>query len=494
MPGVSIQTAVRVGPSAATAVETSQAFFVGKTVRGPIGEATLVTSLAEFTAIYGGYASYSYMHPTVETFFEEGGTRAYIGRVAGSAATTGLRTLDTTAGAGGTAVMTISANGPGDWSEDITVQCVNPGTATGTFIIKIYDDGTLLYSTGNCTTVTQAVGRINSSPAASKVVVAADLGAASNLVPHNDASAVALSAGDDDESSVVVANYVTGLELFLESFGTGVVACPESSHTTVQTGLANHANSYNRTAFLFGAFDDTIAEAKTAGQTLSAADLNAEHVAYFYPWVYVPTSTSGVNRLIPPVGYAAAKRAVAHTQVGAHKPGAGLISVAAFVNGVAIDIDKTNGDALDEAYVNAIRIINNTIRVYGARSLSPDTTNYRYITAQDVVNKVVVEANRSLEDLLFSVIDGRNTVFSAVESKLFAILEPLRSNGALFEAFDANGKRVDFGYSVKCDASLNPTSQLADGLVKARIGLRVSSVGDRIEVDIIKSNLTKSVV
>jgi hypothetical protein len=402
--------------------------------------------------------------------------------------------LDTVAGAGGTNVMTITANGPGAWSADITVQCVNPGTATGTFIIKIFDGGTLLYSTGNCSTVTQAVGRINSSPTASKRVIATDLGAASNLLPHNDASAVALSAGDDDESDVVVANYVTGLELFLESLGTGVVACPDSSHSTVQLGLANHANSYNRLAFLYGAFDDTIAEAMSAGQALSAADANTEHVAYFFPWVFVPTSTPGVNRLVPPLGYAAAKRAVAHTQVGAHKPGAGLISVASFVNGVALDIDKTNGDKLDEAFVNAIRVINNTIRIYGARSLSSDTTNFRYITAQDVVNKVVVEANRSLEDLLFSVIDGRNTVFSAVESKLFAILEPLRTNGSLFEAFDANGKRIDFGYSVKCDASLNPTSQLADGLVKARIGLRVSSIGDKIEVEIIKSNLTKSVV
>jgi len=77
---------------------------------------------------------------------------------------------------------------------------------------------------------------------------------------------------------------------------------------------------------------------------------------------------------------------------------------------------------------------------------------------------------------------------------LFAILEPLRAKGALFEAFDANGRRIDFGYTVKCDQSINPTTQLADGLIKARVGLRVSSVGDKIEVDIIKSNLTKSVV
>ena len=492
MPGVSIQTAVRVGPNAATAVETSQLFAVGKAARGPVNTAKLVTSLAEFEAIYGGYASYSYLHPTIETFFEEGGTRAYISRVVGASASTGSITL-AEGGVGGDNVMTITANGPGAWSSGITVETVNPGTVSNTFIVRIYDNGTLLYTTGNCTSVAQAVGRINSSASASKLVTATDLQASGSPLPQNSA-ATAMSAGDDNEETVTAANYVTGLNLFLESYGTGVVICPESSNSTVQSGLATHANTYNRIAFLSGAYDDTIAEAKTAGNTLSASDLHAEHVAYFYPWVYIPTSVAGVNRLIPPVGYAAAKRAVAHTQVGAHKPGAGLISVAQFVNGVATDIDKTNGDALDDSYVNAIRVINNTVRVYGARSLSPDTTNFRYITAQDVVNQVVVEAYRSLEDLIFSVIDGRNTIFSAVESKLFSILEPLRANGALFEAFDVNGKRIDFGYTVKCDPSLNPTTQLADGLIKARVGLRVSSVGDKIEVDIIKSNLTKSVV
>jgi hypothetical protein len=35
---------------------------------------------------------------------------------------------------------------------------------------------------------------------------------------------------------------------------------------------------------------------------------------------------------------------------------------------------------------------------------------------------------------------------------------------------------------------------LANGLVKARVGVRVSSIGDRIEIDIVKSNLTSTVV
>lgn len=491
MVGVNIQTAVRTGPSNSVTPSASQMFLVGVTERGSVTQANLVTSLSEFEAIYGGYISTGYAHPAVQTFFEEGGTRAWIARTAGTAAapTTGTLALLNSAGSPATC-MTISANGPGSWSTAIKV-VVATGSVAGTKIVTLFDNDVLFFSSGNCSTSLQIVGRINAHPVASKKVVAVDSGTAT--LPANLSTSNTLSAGTS--TAPLVGDIVnTANNLFLESYGTGVVICPESSHTTVQTGLATHANTYNRLAFLYGAFDNTIAQAITAGDTLAAAAVSTEHVAYFYPWVYIPTSTSGVNRLIPPDSYAAAKRAVAHIQVGPQQPGAGLISSARFVNGVATDINKTNGDALDVAYVNAIRLINNSVRIYGARSLSSDTLNFRYITAQDVVNKVVVEANNSLEDLIFSVIDGRNTVFASVESKLFSVLEPLRTIGALFEAFDANGKQVDFGYTVKCDSTINPVTQLADGLIKARVGLRVSSVGDKIEVDIIKSNLTKSVV
>ena len=92
------------------------------------------------------------------------------------------------------------------------------------------------------------------------------------------------------------------------------------------------------------------------------------------------------------------------------------------------------------------------------------------------------------------MIDGRGNIFAAISARLIAVLEPRRITGALYEAFDITGKRIDLGYTVKCDTGLNPATQLADGLVKAKVGVRVSSVGDKIEVDIVKSNLTTSVV
>ena len=484
MPGVVISTSVRTGPSAATVRESSQLFIVGLTERGPSDEPVLVESLAEFEDVFGGYQSYSYTHPTMETFFEEGGTRAYVARAVGASATVGELTLQD----GGDDVITLTANGAGDWSANVEVEVTHPTGST--FKINLYYDGVLKYTTGNVSSASQAVGRINLSAVASRYVTASVDDAA--LIPDVLAS-TALSAGDDNRNAVSQATYEAQLELFNDALGAGAVVCAEDATDAMGQALIAHANTYSRIALLHGTENQTVASIKSKALTLQAED-NSEHAALYYPWVEIPTGTPGVTRMVPPVGYIAGKRAVAHNQTGPHLPAAGLLSVAKFVVGLKSDINKTVGDDLDENYVNALRLIQNTIRVYGARSLSSDTDNFRYITQQDVVNTIVTECYRSIEDVVFSSIDGRNTIFANIESRLISILSVMRNIGALYPAFDANGRQLDNGYIVKCDASLNPTSQLADGLVKAKVGVRVSSVGDRIEIDIVKSNLTSTVV
>ena len=166
MPGVVISTSVRTGPSTATARESSQLFVVGLAERGPSDEAVLIESLADFEDMFGGYQSYSYLHPTVESFFEEGGTRAFVTRVVGASATVGELTLQN----GGTDVLTLTANGAGDWSENVEVAVSHP-TGT-TFKVDLYYDGDLKYTTGTVSTSSQAAGRINLSAIASRYVTA----------------------------------------------------------------------------------------------------------------------------------------------------------------------------------------------------------------------------------------------------------------------------------------------------------------------------------
>jgi hypothetical protein len=486
MPGVVISTSVRTGPSTATVRESSQLFVVGLADRGPSDEAVLVQSIAEFEAMFGDYRSDSYLHPTVETFFEEGGTQAYVARVVGASATVGTLVLNNSSAVN---CITLTANGAGAWSSDVEAEVTVSGA---TAKLNLSYDGTLVYTTGNCSTSSQMAGRINSSAIASRYVTASIQ--STTTLPAAIAS-TPLAAGNAYENQVTSTYFVNALTLFNDALGTGAVSCPEISNddVAVRNGLVAHANNYSRIAILHGGAVDSAATIKATALALQAED-NAEHAAIYYPWVTVPSGVAGVTRTIPPDGYVAAKRAVAHNQTGPHLPAAGLISTAKFVTGAAVDIDKTTGDDLDENYVNAIRVIQNTVRIYGARSLSVDTENFRYITQQDVVNTIVTECYRSLEDLVFSTIDGRNTIFANIEARLVVILAGMRDLGALYPAFDANGKQLDNGYTVKCDAGINPAAQLQTGLVKARVGVRVSSVGDKIEIDIVKSNLTSTVV
>lgn len=497
MPGVQISTAVRTGPTSTTVRESSQAFFAGIAQRGPTDTALKVNSMEEYTLNYGDYVANGYLHSTVEAFFEEGGSQCFIARAINANATTGFLVLsDTNPAASGYSAVRLDAIGAGAWSDDIDTQVI-AGSIANSVIVKLFYDNDLIFSSGNCTTNNQIVGKINNSLIASKYVIAS---AGNVLAGIPVVQGLTALDGGANGATPTAANCITALALFLDSYGSGAVACPEYTGSdvsvgTVPTALVAHAKANNRIAILHTEDGSTVAEAQNTAEYINGTITdNLEHAAIYYPWVFLPSGTLGVNRLIPPDGYAAGARARAHNNIGQHQPGAGIISTARHINGIESEVGKTDADTLDDAKVNVIRFINNSIRVYGARSLSDDNENFRYINSQDVVNHVVTEAERALEDILFSPIDGRNRIFAEVEARLIGILEPLRLNGALFEAFDQFGNRVDYGYTVKCDPSLNPLANLANGTVTARVGLRVSSVGDSIEVSIVKSNLTTSVV
>jgi uncharacterized protein len=60
---------------------TSVALFVGITEWGPVGEATQVSSWAEYVDVFGGYLANSDVPVSVNAFFANGGTNAWIVRV-----------------------------------------------------------------------------------------------------------------------------------------------------------------------------------------------------------------------------------------------------------------------------------------------------------------------------------------------------------------------------------------------------------------------------
>ena len=134
------------------------------------------------------------------------------------------------------------------------------------------------------------------------------------------------------------------------------------------------------------------------------------------------------------------------------------------------------------------------IRVYGARSVSNDEANWRYITMRDTMNYITLGIEDRMEQHVFQTIDGRGNLFGLIRGSIKAFLEPIRVAGGLYEAYDTNGALVDPGYNVVVDGTINPATQLATGLVKAQVGVRVSGVADLIDIVITKSNLSAPVI
>lgn len=497
MPGVVVTTAVRTGPTVANVAPSATFFIVGQTERGPADESILVTSLADYEDYFGGYVSYGHTHQQVQAFFEEGGARCYVSRVVGASlgagytATTseGALTLQTSSAQN---AVTITAQGPGDWSDNLTVSVSTLGSG---FAIKFFLSGEQVYSTGEVANAAAAVNKINTSTVAARYARATLLTGASAYVPAN-ISATALTAGDDNRAEIDVANYEAALENFTDDLGAGAVAIPGAADDVdtedLHKAVIDHCDANNRVALLSFPSNET-SDGAIASMATYGDYAGSEHAAFYWPWV---TANRAANTPVTmsPEGYVAAKRSVAFNASGPWAPYAGLASEARFITGLDSVVSKAIGDELDENRVNALRVIAGRVRVYGARSASSDEENFRYITAQEMLNYIVVQAQNSLEDLVFSTIDGRGALFGQVDARLRAVLEPLRLAGGLYEAFDSLGNRIDYGYTVVVNESINPVSQLAGGLIKAKVGVRVSSVGDQIQVEVTKSNLTASVV
>ncbi len=117
-------------------VGTSTAGFIGLSVKGPdIGVPQLVTSFADFRRKYGGYLSqsefedYRFLAYAVEHFFINGGTRAFIMRVAPPDAKCAESVSDQE-------IIKFTAKNPGKWGNFIRV-IITPSSKAKTQILSV---------------------------------------------------------------------------------------------------------------------------------------------------------------------------------------------------------------------------------------------------------------------------------------------------------------------------------------------------------------------
>jgi phage tail sheath protein FI len=486
MPGVNVTTNVRSGPSAGAQPPSGQFFLVGVFERGSTTEAVRVRSVAELNRYFGTSQTYSAGYDQAVTFFNEGGNQAIIARVVGDDAEVGtLQLMDNNADTPA-ATLTVNAANPGAWSNNLTVQ-ISAGPTANTYRMTVRLNGAIVEDYNNLTSPDDAVIRFSGSP----YVEVVNAGSTSTAPANNPKiiAATAVAAGDDDRASLTADDYIAALDRFSPAYGDGAVAIPGQTGSSVFTALINHAKNNNRIALLASARGASVANLQA-----DVASLNSEYAGLFAPWVLIPGANAITPKAISPEGYVAAVRARAHAQVGPWRSPAGAFAQANYVLDVDQAFDTLNANLLDDSRVSVIRQIQNSVRLYGWRSLSTDTDNWAMLKDRDTLNRLVVDANDRLEEYVFSVIDGQGILQSKINAELVGMLDPISQAGGLFAQYDNDGNEIDPGYVVDTSSTINPLSTLSQGIVNATIAVRISPTGSLINLVITKAGLLTSLV
>jgi Bacteriophage tail sheath protein len=482
--GVVVQRAAAAGSLFPVPVPSASYFVAGLAERGPATDVSRVTSLAQFEAIYGVRPSYGNLYDDIQTFFSEGGGEAYVARVVGPAATQGALATPLNDRAGTPLpTLQITAKGPGAWSSSVAITITN-GTVPNTFTISIVYLGVEVDRYVNLTSPQDAVTKM----AGSAWVSVTDL-ASATAAPNNNpavASSVSLSAGSDDRGSVDAAAYVAALTRFGSQLGDGCVAIPGGGDAT-HTGLIAHAADNNRVAILASSRNASSTQLATL-----AAGYNSEYAGLFGPWVQTRDVFGGI-RAIPPEGYVAAVRARAHRDVGPWQAPAGERARSSIVVAPDQIFDATTANALEDAKVNPILATSGGVRLYGWRSLSADTANWRLLTGIDVINRIVVAAKAALESLVFGTIDSKGHLLAKVEGALTGIVRPMADLGGLYAWVDAdinggNPIERDPGFAITTDPSREVASA---NMVIASVAVRVAPTGALIQLTVTKVGVTR---
>jgi Bacteriophage tail sheath protein len=136
-PGVYMQE-VSSGIRPIQAASTSTSAFLGVAERGPIGEVSRILNFTEFETIYGGFLADSYLSHAVFQFFNNGGSRCYVARVARDAETADITLRDRAATPQD--ALTVAAVSPGVWGNtlQVTVDSTGAPDPENTFNLAVY--------------------------------------------------------------------------------------------------------------------------------------------------------------------------------------------------------------------------------------------------------------------------------------------------------------------------------------------------------------------
>ncbi len=373
-PGVYIEE-ISSGVRSISGVATSIALFIGWAPRGPIDRAVRISSFADYERAYGGLDRRAYLGYAVRHFFDNGGSDAYIVRIAmqsdPAAPATDAATATCPIGD-----LNIQASSPGLWAHAYSVKLTLRADDVNRFQLDVLgpSPSTNVVETFQDLSMDKTDPRYAPSVINGRSAFMDKLTTASATVPNPASTPKTFSGGAD--GTVLAANDGQFANALDPLFATGgiidridlfnLVCVPGLTNTnaTTQGVLAKlQLRCHARRAFLIvdSLQNETVANMDSKGETgLTGSDGNFS--ALYYPWVMqADPLQSGVVRDFPPCGFVAGVYARTDATRGVWKAPAGIEASVNGGVGFALTLSDAENGALNPLGVNCLR----TLPVYG---------------------------------------------------------------------------------------------------------------------------------
>jgi phage tail sheath protein FI len=195
---------------------------------------------------------------------------------------------------------------------------------------------------------------------------------------------------------------------------------------------------------------------------LRARDSDGGYGAFYFPWLRVRDAVTDDIVSVPPSGHIAGIYARTDTERGVHKAPANVTIRGAL--GVTQDVSRAEQDVLNPAGVNCIRFFTREgVRVWGARTLAPSASNWRYLNVRRLFNMVEESIAQNTRWVVFEPND--RPLWKSIQRDVGAFLTLLWRQGAL------QGASPHEAFFVKCDEETNPPEVIDAGQVVTLIGM-----------------------
>jgi hypothetical protein len=190
-----------------------------------------------------------------------------------------------------------------------------------------------------------------------------------------------------------------------------------------------------------------------------------QYGACYFPWLrtedILTLANSGEEIALPPSGYIAGIYAATDTDRGEVYRSPANKRLKGNISSLCYRLAKADTDRLNPRGINCIR--HQDFKVWGARTLAGDTSQWRYVNVRRLFIMVEESVKKGTEWVVFQ--PNNETLWRRVSSDVEKFLRSIWRQGALM------GNTPEEAYFVKCDKETNPQDSLEKGEINIWIGI-----------------------